>query len=462
MKMLIMVVMLFVILVPVGATEYQYVDLGRGEATAINDLNWMTGCRYDETGNFHPYFWTEDTGFQDLIVSGSGIGRDINNAGEIIGYGTGGGIYWSVMDNTWRYFNGTDGSPAPLAINDIGQIVGYVKHPGTIYDSVIWNTLDSPQILDDFGGEASWAYDINEDGVVVGELKMSSSNNLAYMWTPDGGTQTLSGISHVSTAQSINDLGQIAGSFFTPGESHDFFIWQNGVIQYLSDNYDCSISRINNNGVVVGRLVMPSGIHHAFYWTDGEGLVDLTPTSLYNCAATDINDNGYITGIVYDEYGHNNIALWKPVDMPTYSISGTVTLQNYIGNVSTIPINAQLRIGGTITPITIALQNNGSYLLTDIDIGLYDISFKASHWLRKTITNVAVYEDTTVNVSLINGDVDGDNDVDLRDLNLLAKAIGSRPNTHRWNPNADLNGDNKVNVKDIKILRNNLGLVGDE
>jgi uncharacterized membrane protein len=320
MKKLIMVVALITFLaMPAFAVDYVLINLGRGEATAINDLNWMTGCRYDETGSFHPYFWTEDSGFQDLIVSGSGIGRDINNVGEIVGYGTGGGIYWSVPNNTWRYFNGTDGGPAPLAINDIGQIVGYVKHPGTIYDSVIWNTLDTPLILEDFGGEASWAYDINEVGVVVGELKMSPSNNLAYMWTPGDGTQTLSGISHVSSAQGINDLGQIVGSFYTIGESRDFFIWQDDSIQFLSDNIDVSVSRINNHGVVVGRLLTPEGIHHAFYWSAEEGLVDLTPDSPYNCSATDINDNGYITGIIYDADGHNNIALWQPRPIPELS-----------------------------------------------------------------------------------------------------------------------------------------------
>jgi len=440
---------------------YQMTDLGFGEGIAINDLGWITGTRYDENGIYHPFVWKPDTGFQELPFQG--VGRDINNNGEIVGYGNNGAFLWSTNNNTLSYFNGTDGSAAPLAINDSGQIVGYTKYANITYDSVLWNSPDSPQIIGDLGGEGSWAYDINEEGIVVGEAKDNLGNNLAYMWTSIGGTQTLTGIGNVSTAQSINDQGQIAGSYFTPGESHDFYIWQDGAIQFLSDNYDVALGRINNNGTVVGKFIVPgTGTDHGFYWTSQSGLTDLTPDYPYDSYALDVNDNGYIVGIVHDANDQTHITLWKPVPEPSFTLNGKVNLLNFNGNFSSIPITVELRKhGDSATTITTTLQNDGSYTLSGVEIGSYDIAFEASHWLRKTVTDVNIYQDTAINVSLVNGDVDGDNDIDAQDQTLLRKANNSTPDSKKWNPNADLNGDNKVNRLDMIILINNLGLVGD-
>lgn len=444
-----------------NSTTYQMMDLGFGEGIAINDFGWITGTRYDENGIYHPFIWKPGTGFQELPFQG--VGRDINNNGEIIGYGSNGAFRWATNSNTLSYFNGTDGSAAPLAINDSGQIVGYTKYANTTYDSVLWNSPDSPQIIGDLGGEGSWAYDINEEGVVVGEAKDNIGNNLAYMWTPAGGTQTLTGIGNVSTAQSINDQGQIAGSYFTPGESHDFYIWQDGAIRFLSDNYDVALSRINNNGMVVGKFIVPwTGTDHGFFWTSQSGLADLTPDYPYDSYAIDVNDNGYIVGIVHDANDRTHIALWKPVPEPSFTLSGKVNLLDFNGNFSSIPVMVELRKhGDSVTTVTATLQNDGSYTLSGVEFGSYDIAFKANHWLRKTVTDVNIYKDTAINISLINGDVDGDNNIDTEDLNLQKDANGSQPGSPKWNPNADLDGNGKVNGQDMKIIRGNFDQIGD-
>lgn len=61
------------------------------------------------------------------------------------------------------------------------------------------------------------------------------------------------------------------------------------------------------------------------------------------------------------------------------------------------------------------------------------------------------------------GDVDGDHDVDIADLFLIAKAMGTDPSYPsgtgwgEWNPNADINGDSKVNIFDLSIAASYYG-----
>jgi hypothetical protein len=68
---------------------------------------------------------------------------------------------------------------------------------------------------------------------------------------------------------------------------------------------------------------------------------------------------------------------------------------------------------------------------------------------------------TVVSLSLFNGDVNDDNEVDIGDYSLLSIAFGSVPGDPNWNAEADLNGDDEVDIGDFAILSNNFGMVGD-
>lgn len=61
---------------------------------------------------------------------------------------------------------------------------------------------------------------------------------------------------------------------------------------------------------------------------------------------------------------------------------------------------------------------------------------------------------------LVNGDVDGDNEVTLFDFGLLVQALGSTPGDPNWNPDADLDGDDEVTLFDHGILVKNFGQIG--
>ena len=65
-------------------------------------------------------------------------------------------------------------------------------------------------------------------------------------------------------------------------------------------------------------------------------------------------------------------------------------------------------------------------------------------------------------LDLINGDVNGDNNVNLADLNAISAAWRTTPGSAKWNPNADLNGDGRVNLADWNIVSKNWRKLGDQ
>jgi len=223
---------------------------------------------------------------------------------------------------------------------------------------------------------------------------------------------------------------------------------------------------INDSGWIAGssQYIQGNIAEHAFIWTKENGMIDIGVLAGMDTIVQDMNNAGQIVGALYDSQGNRHIALWEPIDMPTHSISGAVALQNYTGDATQVPILVEIRKqDGDTTSLTIYPQSDSSFVFEDLTIGTYDIAFKASHWLQTTVLDVAVFSDVTdLDVSLVNGDVDGDNDVDRQDAISLLRAGFTNPTSPRWNPNADLNGDDRVNRKDAQILRANLGTIGDE
>jgi hypothetical protein len=153
---------------------------------------------------------------------------------------------------------------------------------------------------------------------------------------------------------------------------------------------------------------------------------------------------------------------WVPM---LHSISGRVELRDWDAPVIDIPITVELRQGGyTVRSEVIYLDPDGNYTISDVENGTYDIAFKASHWLRTVVRGVDVVDAdvTGVDVSLTNGDIDGDNEVTLFDFGALVAAFGSVPGDSNWNPDADLDGDEEVTLFDFGILVRNFGAIGDE
>lgn len=142
----------------------------------------------------------------------------------------------------------------------------------------------------------------------------------------------------------------------------------------------------------------------------------------------------------------------------TYDISGQVTLQEYSGSPTGVPITIELFSAGGSIPLRTELVNltaAGGYTLSQVPPGNYDLAFKADHWLRCIRRNVQVNAACVqgINLSLINGDVNNDNRIDDADMLAVLFAFGSTG----VNLPADLNGDGQVNDRDLLIVLFNFG-----
>ena len=160
---------------------------------------------------------------------------------------------------------------------------------------------------------------------------------------------------------------------------------------------------------------------------------------------------------------------WSLFAAPQLGVS--LALGDYKASTSTSPVppvsvTIELRLPGTTTVVErheVMASSTGSYSIALGRVGTFDVAIKANHWLRVVRKNVFVSSlgVRLGTITLLNGDVNGDNRVNNLDASLLRAALNSRSGSANWNPLADLNGDGRVNNLDNSILINNLNRRGD-
>jgi hypothetical protein len=158
------------------------------------------------------------------------------------------------------------------------------------------------------------------------------------------------------------------------------------------------------------------------------------------------------------------------------NISGHVTLQNTVNQ--SVQVTFELRQPGTTNIITnasndedgstpgtqVTTGSDGSYALTDVPEGTYDITSQGLKWLRQKKINVGILSGSTANLdfSLRGGDANHSNSVNIQDLNILKASYGKSSDQPGYDDRADFNQDSSVNVLDLNILKSNYGKAGDE
>lgn len=290
---------------------------------------------------------------------------DINNSGMIVGSADNKAFTW-VPGQGVRYLDSLPGfeNNAATAVNDNGQIVGYVEHSGYLSRACLWDIDKSVSSLGALpSGEfnqSSRAYDINELGLVVGSSTSAKGFNHAFVWDKTTGMEDLTGAEYIgnSSANAINDNGTIVG------QSHGYaYIWNGTNDSHYLDQTDTRLrtaSDINNSGQVICQNYSTTSIGYGYFWgNDGNGsrqvnplssngyssitsinnmgqavgesdskaiiwdslngtqeLPTTMPNSLRACAGA-INDNGVIAGYVMDASYKVHLVTWSPVPEPS-------------------------------------------------------------------------------------------------------------------------------------------------
>jgi len=245
-------------------------------------------------------------------------------------------------------------------INDLGQVVGYARLPASSYNNhaFLWDPSGTVQDIAPTAIEA-YAYDINNQGQVVGGVKMSLDRR-PYIWTQNGGITQLS--NGLGNANAISSNGKVTGGGGPIITSEGAFIWESETsFQYLPDGGGWSRGNaINDNGWVVGFGLLNSTTVPALWtpengieyigetsggwgyainnagtalistkelgislWNREEGLTSLTtlledlPSNWKLLSATVMNDTGMIAGTAGIDSNHAHLVLLTPIPEPS-------------------------------------------------------------------------------------------------------------------------------------------------
>lgn len=238
----------------------------------INDKGQVVGTAKDSNGVNRGFMWTKQDGMVDLGTF-DGVGctlYGINNHGQIVGQSRLAGL------GTVVFVREPDGSvidvglPSkkgcfPRDINDKGQVVGKYSLNGKGH-AFYWDSKEGTIYIAEENGPSSDALGINNDGQVVGNVFEPKINNyVGFTWSKDEGLKKLTLSDVESSANTINDAGEITGKIrkegflFLPAKSYSYLMKSNGSVVDLSnlavfDNEGMVVTDMNDEGWLIGYL----------------------------------------------------------------------------------------------------------------------------------------------------------------------------------------------------------------
>ena len=332
-----------------GATNYTLTELaplssgGTGTfVSAVNDVGQAVG--YTGYGDVdEPQIWDGATTTALQQCGLACVTTAINSSGTIAGYGFGSAgaqaVTWTGISATTltNPSMGPDQNAEAYAINDAGQVVGYINNEATGNNNATSWIAGAPTALASNGADVTVAQGINNTGQIVGYAGSNSSDTeTAVVWHGTVMSELASLGGPQTQATAVNDAGQVVGWSNLPAISSttNQYIshatsWNGNAVTDLG-TLGGSISQalsIDASGQIVGNSTLatdptsPSGatVTHAVIWNHGV-IVDLNTelaaaVSVYVTLAnaTGINDSGQIVANGTDSRIHNGNAQLTPM-----------------------------------------------------------------------------------------------------------------------------------------------------
>lgn len=249
----------------------------------------------------------------------------ISNSGEVAGRSSTAtgthGFFWDGTMHDLGYLPGyPENTPSyAYGLNDNGVVVGRsdVNTSGIKTVPFRWDAVNGMQELGmRTGQDEGSATAINNLGQIVGRTMKNSSNSRATLWDADGTwREILSGQSGISSsnAADINDQGQVVGNIAVSALSAwHAFVWDSthGMLD-LGLPYDTQWSEaraISETGIVAGSVKTDDG-WRATIWQETAAGWQATSLGVFNGGtysyAYDVNSQGQVIGS-----GSNGAFIW--------------------------------------------------------------------------------------------------------------------------------------------------------
>jgi probable HAF family extracellular repeat protein len=206
-------------------------------------------------------------------------------------------------------------------VNNLGQVVGYVRDRGGLSHPFIWQNGTMFELDRALVGEA---VAISDGGRIVGALT-GNIRKPAY-WDWDSGTEAVNGAAILNAPMDffdVNASGRIVGSFLRQSGSgtptlYEAVYWDAGQFSFLGYLPSSPSTRssfayaINESGLITGWSRVGDQAIHAFRWESGV-LADLgdLPGGIENSSGLAINRDGDIAGYGTVSGDTNHAVLWR-------------------------------------------------------------------------------------------------------------------------------------------------------
>jgi len=247
----------------------------------------------------------------------------VDDFGYVVGTGSTGsanvGITWQSGTVTLLAPLSADVSANAYDVNDQGIVVGQSLSAAGVHHAVSW-TNGSVSALTDFG-YGSRATAINASGVIVGSAQNSASLDEAVMW--QNGSMSVLGVlpggsSYLNVAASralaINNSNEVVGFSLITGDLAHGFLWQSGTLTdlgTLSGGTTSEAVSINATGQIVGYGTDASSKQQAILWVNGNATQLATLSTGGSGEALAINDSGAIAGYSTSSNGSDHAVIWQ-------------------------------------------------------------------------------------------------------------------------------------------------------
>jgi hypothetical protein len=132
----------------------------------------------------------------------------------------------------------------------------------------------------------------------------------------------------------------------------------------------------------------------------------------------------------------------------TGTVRGRVILERRASNAGT-----EVEVAGR----TVTTGPSGEYTLTQVLAGTYTINVRRQSYLRtwRSVTVLAGQTLSLPDVTLLGGDVNQDDHIELADAALIGQAWNSTPTSPNWDARADITDDDNVNILDMVAVQFN-------